>query len=209
VEDKDPWGSHIKICIDYYRDYGEILVDTYCHDVTKDYERETCNAITNLTAEKINDNAILLTWTPPEDDLEVEGYRIIRNNNLLTKAFITGTTYLDENLSNGTYEYYVFAKYSYDCISDASNKVAETITVGIKETNGMKDVMLYPNPAFTTVTIAANNFKKVEIYNTVGQLLQVVSTKVVDVSSYNAGVYFFKIFDVNDNVVTRRVAVVR
>jgi len=37
VENFDPWGDHSVICIDYYRDYGETLVDTYCHDLTKDY----------------------------------------------------------------------------------------------------------------------------------------------------------------------------
>jgi len=37
VEDTDPWGWHTKFCIDYYRDYGETLVDTYCHDVPKGY----------------------------------------------------------------------------------------------------------------------------------------------------------------------------
>ena len=37
IEDNDPWGWHTKICVEYYRDYGETLVDTYCHDITKDY----------------------------------------------------------------------------------------------------------------------------------------------------------------------------
>jgi hypothetical protein len=40
IEDFDPDGWHIKICIEYYRDYGETLVDVYCHDVTKDYVNE-------------------------------------------------------------------------------------------------------------------------------------------------------------------------
>jgi len=40
VEDFNPWGWHTKICVEYYRDYGETLVDTYCHDITKDYNIE-------------------------------------------------------------------------------------------------------------------------------------------------------------------------
>jgi len=40
VEDTDPWGKHRKICVDYYRDYGDTFVDTYCHDITKDYKNE-------------------------------------------------------------------------------------------------------------------------------------------------------------------------
>ena len=34
------WGFHTKLCIEYYRDYGETLVDTYCHDVTRNYTNE-------------------------------------------------------------------------------------------------------------------------------------------------------------------------
>ena len=37
IEDTNPYGWHTKICVEYYRDYGETLVDTYCHDITKDY----------------------------------------------------------------------------------------------------------------------------------------------------------------------------
>jgi hypothetical protein len=38
--DTKPWGWHLKICVEYYRDYGETLVDTYCHDVHKNYKNE-------------------------------------------------------------------------------------------------------------------------------------------------------------------------
>ncbi|MCL2042192.1 MAG: T9SS type A sorting domain-containing protein [Bacteroidales bacterium] len=37
VEDFDPWGSHLRICVEHYTDYGETLAGIYCHDVTKDY----------------------------------------------------------------------------------------------------------------------------------------------------------------------------
>ena len=122
IEDKNPWGWHTKICVEYYRDYGETLVATYCHDITKDYENE----------------------------------------------------------------------------------------VGIKPiTNDELRITVYPNPAFSTVTIEANNFSKVEIYNIFGQLLQIAKTQVVDVSAFNAGVYFFKVFDVESNSVVKRVVVVR
>ena len=209
VTDYDPYGDHLRICIDYYRDYGETLVDTYCHEVTKDYEREICNAVTNLTSEIVNDNSILLTWSAPEDDLEVEGYRIIRNNNLLTKEFITTPTYLDENLPNGTYEYYVITRYTNGCVADTSNHVIETIELGIKEAEPIENIAIYPNPAFTTVTIEATHFSKVEIYSPVGQLLQVSTTKTIDVSSYSSGVYFFKVFTGSGSATVRRVVVVR
>jgi hypothetical protein len=82
VEDFNPWGHHTKVCIEYYRDYGETLVATYCHDLTKDYGN-TCKAVTNLTSEKCNENCILLTWSEPESGLPVfaVGYLFCKNRN--------------------------------------------------------------------------------------------------------------------------------
>jgi len=116
IEDKDPWGWHTKICVEYYRDYGETLVDTYCHDITKDYGNE----------------------------------------------------------------------------------------VGVEPiTNYELRITVYPNPAFTTITIEAENFSKVEIYNIFGQLLQTAKTRVVDISYFNAGIYFLKIYTEKGMVVKK------
>jgi len=295
----DPWGWHLKLCIHYYRDYGETLVDIYCHDVNKDYvietcesvndltsekpdnnsvflawtvpesdftvegyrvyrnhkllteqmitntfyldenldygtyqynvltfyttgciseisnfvsesvEEQICEAVNDLTSEKINDNSIFLCWSEPESSLSVEGYNVFRNEQLITEQFIISTTYLDENLPNGDYEYYVITYYSNGCVSDSSNHVEETIELEIDEIEEMKKIAIYPNPAFTTVTIDAYNFTKVEVYNFVGQLIEIKFTKTVDVSSFNSGIYFFKIFDTNSNTVTKRIVVSR
>jgi hypothetical protein len=40
VQDQNPRGEHLKLCIHYYRDYGETLVDIYCHDIHKNYKNE-------------------------------------------------------------------------------------------------------------------------------------------------------------------------
>ena len=122
VEDFNPWGWHTKICVEYYRDYGETLVDTYCHDITKDY---------------------------------------------------------------------------------GSGVGVEPIT------NYELRITVYPNPAFNTVTIETNSFSKVELYNAMGQLLKTVTTNIVDVSPYTSGVYFLKVFDMENNSATKRVVVVR
>ena len=208
-KDTDPWGWHLKLCVHYYRDYGETLVDIYCHDINKDYKNEDCEPVNDLTSEIINNNSIFLIWTEPEENLQVEGYKIFRNDALLTEHLITNTFYLDENLPNGNYEYFVITHYTNGCISNTSNHVEETIDLGIDEIEEMKKIVVYPNPAFTTITIEASHFIKVEIYNFVGQLIEIKSTKTVDVSSYNSGIYFFKIFDTNNNTVTKRVVVLR
>jgi len=98
--------------------------------------------------------------------------------------------------------------YSFTVDRDRSLVAIFEEVVGISDFS-LSSVKVYPNPAFSAVTIETNNFSKVEIYNTFGQLLQVAATKVIDVSSYNSGVYFFKVFDMEGNSVAKRVAVVR
>ncbi|EDM42854.1 hypothetical protein SCB49_14765 [unidentified eubacterium SCB49] len=55
---------------------------------------------------------------------------------------------------------------------------------------------VFPNPASTMVTIqlnASENFKKVYIYNVVGQLVMNAQTVQLDVSSLDNGIYFLEI----------------
>ena len=40
IQDLNPWGLHLKLCIHHYTDYGETLVDIYCHDIHKDYKND-------------------------------------------------------------------------------------------------------------------------------------------------------------------------
>jgi len=206
VEDFNPWGHHTKVCIEYYRDYGETLVGIYCHDLHKNYGK-TCEAVNDLVSEKCGNSCVLLSWSEPESSLPVIEYQIYRNEEFLTS--ITTTSFLDDNLEVGEYAYYVIAHYEMGCVADSSNHVTENITVGVKEINDLEGVKVYPNPAFSAVTIETNDFSKVEIYNIFGQLLQTAKTRVVDVSTFNAGVYFFKIFDTAWNNVSKRVVVVR
>jgi hypothetical protein len=197
-------------------------VGIYCHDLHKDYGK-SCEAVNDLVAEKINEHSILLSWSEPESGLPVVEYRVYRNaecrkqNAECRKAeeqksrmeefelvgITTNTTFLDENLQVGEYEYYVVAFYEMDCVSDSSNHVRVEVDLGVKELKELEGVRVYPNPAFTTVTIVAENFKKVEIYNAFGQLLQVAATKVVDVSSFHSGVYFLKVYTEKGMVVKK------
>jgi len=124
VEDDNGW--HLKLCIKHFKDYGDILVGTYCHDVTKNYGK-TCEAVTDLSSESCGADCVLLTWSEPESGLPVEGYQVYRNEELLNDELISETSYWDENLPDGEYEYYVVAHYEMECVSDESNRVIETI----------------------------------------------------------------------------------
>ena len=87
-----------------------------------------------------------------------------------------------------------------------ANFIKTTDVINITENSAIN---IYPNPAFSTVTIEANNFSIAEVYNIFGQLLQIATTNKIDVSSYNSGIYFFKLFDTENNSVTKQVIVVR
>jgi hypothetical protein len=193
VEDLNPWGHHTKLCIEYYRDYGEILEAIFCHDLTKDYEYEEiiCDNTTLLEA-NISNNTIQLHWVNPAGN--IRGYHVFRNDTRITGTLLTEPTFLDENLPIGNYEYYVRTYYEMGCVSDSSNHVAVDIELGIASTTLSNQIQVYPNPAFTSITIEAENFNKAEIYNVFGQMLHISSNKIIDVISLSSGIYFVRVY---------------
>ena len=142
-------------------------------------------------------------YTPPTVD-------IYRDGSIL-KSGIDGltTTYTDGNLAPETkYCYYLVVNCTNGVTSDPSNEACETTKgEGINELSN--SVAIYPNPTSGTITITADNFSKVEIYNTVGQLIETKTVDTFDIASYNTGIYFFKVYDVYNNNVTKRVMVAK
>ena len=74
-----------------------------------------------------------------------------------------------------------------------------TLNVGIDGVieNVVNAYNIYPNPTSGQVTIVGENISYIAIYNSVGQLINVVknNNNVVDMSAYESGVYFFNIVD--------------
>jgi len=152
VATSEPWGHYTRICVEHYTDYGETLAGTYCHDITKNYGK-TCEAVTDLSSEPCGADCVLLTWSEPESGLPVEGYRVYRNEELLNDELLIETSYLDENLPVGEYEYYVVAHYEMECVSEESNHVMETVNVDIGEIDEHDGIVIYPNPTGGLLTI--------------------------------------------------------
>ena len=196
-------------------DYG---FDTKAFSITV----KTCEAVNNLTSEKCSNNCVLLSWSEPESSLPVIEYHVYRRgegNDRNYELRITnyeridgeyelvgvtkGTTFLDENLPVGAYEYYVVTHYEMGCVSDSSNHVRERVELGVEGVKELEGVRVWPNPAFTTVTIEAEKFSRVEIYNVFGQLLNTSMEKIVDISTLNSGVYFLKIYTEKGMVVKK------
>lgn len=88
-------------------------------------------APTGLTA-TVNEQTVTLNWTgPAEPGATFLGYNVYRNT--VNVGFVTATTFVDENLANGTYTYMVTSVYE-GGESGPSNAVEVTITGGANMT---------------------------------------------------------------------------
>ncbi|MCL2289898.1 MAG: T9SS type A sorting domain-containing protein [Bacteroidetes bacterium] len=81
------------------------------------------------------------------------------------------------------------------------------IITGVNELKN--NISIFPNPASSTVTIETQNFAKVEIYKISGQFIEAKTTNIIDVSTYNTGIYFFKIFNTHNYIAHKKVVVVQ
>ena len=151
-------------CTLYLKESGEIPFCTWS---------STCVAVNDLISDTINDQSILLKWSKPETYLPVVGYSIFRNNILLVDTLTKTTSYLDENLQYGKYDYYVVSRYLNNCVSDSSNHVKVKIGVEVKETKVPDRIMLLPNPTTGELRVTSYGLQitNVEVFDIYGRKL--------------------------------------
>ncbi len=202
IEDPDPWGWHMKLCIEYYRDYGETLEAVFWHDMTKNYtyEEVICDHTVHLESKATDQNSIQLQWLTSADDSFIRGFHIYRNSKRITHEMLTGTTtYTDENLPAGDYEYYVVAYYESGCISDSSNHITQTITLGTGDMENLGEITLYPNPTQDQLNISAPSTKSIaniQVFDLSGKSIAVIveeESGTINLSHLPAGIYFVQI----------------
>ncbi len=77
--------------------------------------------------------------------------------------------------------------------------------------NVVETYNVYPNPTTGAVTVEGENINYIAVYNSVGQLVNVVKNvnNTVDMSSYENGVYFFNIVDNAGQSALQRVVVAK
>ena len=114
-------------------------------------------------------------------------------------------------LTNG--EYSATVKFN---TNDPANPVVEIpLTLTVKGDN-VEEILsntynVYPNPTTAQVTVEGENIDFVAVYNSVGQLVNVVknTNNVIDMSAYENGVYFFNIVDNAGQSALQRVVVAK
>lgn len=168
-----------------------------------EWERKTlaacCTSPTNVNAAIDTETCkVTLTW-------EGEGTFKITKNGAVVKE--DATTPYSETIEQGIeIEFCVIGVCSDgDLAPECAAKVQCPSSVG----NLGESVNIYPNPATSVITIEGKEIAKVEVYNIVGQMVEMIlgETSTVDVSAYNNGIYLFRIYDANDNVVTKRMII--
>jgi len=131
-----------------FQNYQAAVAAMYCMGeselTTTDFINNQLNSPYNLQADTIitpTSGAIMLTWAEPlSADSSLQYYQVYRDFTVLTVVPKTQLSYLDANLTPGTYCYYVTAVYDMTSIgfpgifgeSDSSNIVCRTIVYGKK-----------------------------------------------------------------------------
>ncbi len=164
----------------------------YVTAVYDDYVESSPSNLENVTIELtppsdlefvIMEDDVVLTWSSPTESRSLCGYNVYKNNEFLAET--TEATYLDENLTAGTYTYYVTALYD-EYESEASNEVIVEMTASgdntIPATTCLKGN--YPNPfnPTTTINFATTNSSvstQIEVYNLKGQKVKTLVDKIL------------------------------
>ena len=156
----------------------------------------------NLTGMQQN-NYIILNWESPWNTRDFIEYNVYRNGELI--ASLNSHFYVDPDLPEGTYEYYLTAVYTGDYESEHSNYVVVENTDSdiVTVTSSTQLYKAYPNPFNPETTISFsvkdNEAANLKIYNQKGQL---ISSKIYHSgyheTSWNAeklssGIYLYQL----------------
>jgi len=145
------------------------------------------------------DNSCVLKLNPkelPKYSKAFTGYKVYRNDFAITGVLPTSTlTYLDDNLSIGSYTYCVKSVYD-EGESECSNEETVNITVDIQE-NG-NEILIYPNPTNDFLFVkSANSIDEIKIVDISGRILfsqnYSENNAQINLANIENGVYFIEI----------------
>lgn len=136
------------------------------------------------------------------DDSEFEMIKRIVN-----VPFMSHYEALDIIEEPGYYYYKVVAIYNDGCESEPVETMIELTAV---DENTTENVAIYPNPTSGMIAVKAEMMKRIEIINSLGQVLLVKNVDddevQIDLGQFGSGVYFINILTENGNV-TRKINV--
>jgi hypothetical protein len=209
---QDSWIGYCALCVEYYANYGETHVGTYCHEFPLDYAERKCAGVLDMEAEVVNNNNVSLSWNAPETETPPIAYRVYRKDKLLQE--LSQTTYIDEDIPDGAYVYLVHAVYADGCESLSYNIKRITIqTQGVVERDKEGGIVVYPNPTGGQLIIENGELRveNVEVFDLMGRKQKAEGRRqkaekemVIDISELASGMYFIRI-QTENSVITKKV----
>jgi len=161
----------------------------------------------NLNGEYIYDNetgnmSAILNWEIGTTNT-IQSLNLYRGENLDNMELINTlpkniTSYTDGNMEIGTYYYQLKVVYNNGLESVPAKTVDDddylVINVTYTSENQNITARIYPNPATDFVNIEGINVKTIQVFNSLGQLVEEnENSQVVDVRSYPSGIYMIVI----------------
>lgn len=151
---------------------GNVLLVGTSFNTTTIYQQTTCTGdvcetVENLSAQ-VNLNEVTLSWTAPAED-SITGYNIYRDGNLI--ATVNTTSFYENNLLNGTYNYCVAVLYN-------NEECYMTTCTSVEASDGIN----HDCPEIDNLSLMANS-NQVTVQWTAPQNAQTIFE---DVESHNA-----------------------
>lgn len=147
-----------------------------------------------------------MTWDHPAG-VANPTYNIYKNNVLITNQSSNSYTFTTE--SGETFNWCV------QTVVDGVTSVKvckDNVSCGTGiNGNTSENIVIAPNPASDIVNISGINPTKIEIFNTYGQLVisKIDNLHSIDISSLNNGIYLFKIYNSDNESVTKKMVIAR
>ena len=156
---------------------------------------ETLGSPATLSAPSAGTSSIVYTFTVNGNPTSGE-LKILENNSALATAVTPLKSFMQADMiDNGMAEFTNAVDPNAAAVSGTSSIMFNTLSTPNAELVG---VSIFPNPATDVVTIKGleNNLKSVEIFNIAGQkvLTTVNNIETINVSEFEAGVYFVKLY---------------
>ena len=167
-----------------------------------------CYPVQNLILNE-EDGNISVTFEVPEQGTPT-GYNIYNNGVLIAE----NTTELSHSITVGDMNIIGVVALYEDGKTSVPVVKLNGAGDGVEETTFAENTFnIYPNPAKDYVKVSGNDINTISVYNSLGALVERIdvdkSTTLIDLSEYNAGVYFINIEQNNGVSMTQKMVVTK
>ena len=155
-----------------------------------------------------------LSWDVADTEYTLDKFEIYRSENgidydlvqrIVSTPSISHYEVVDYVEKIGLYYYQITAIYQNGCQSDMVEITVNVVGDDAVDEFGVENIALYPNPTSGKVNIKAEAMKNVTVYNVTGQIIMMQAVDndeiMIDMSSFENGMYLINIITDNGNVV--------